>query len=148
MTYKDAVKHGFYELQSARDWYREVTADVGMHADLVEWWVRTAALLAFSCLAMVYGQQVGTQTAENHPKLPSQKCTTTGGCVNQNTAVVLDANWRWLHTTSGYTNCYTGNTWDASLCPDPVTCAQNCALDGADYAGECIAARCCVCRGD
>ena len=46
MTYKDAVKHGFYELQSARDWYREVTADVGMHADLVEWWVRTAALLA------------------------------------------------------------------------------------------------------
>lgn len=44
MHYKDALKYGFYELQSARDWYREVTADVGMHADLVEWWIRSAAL--------------------------------------------------------------------------------------------------------
>lgn len=36
---------------------------------------------------------------------------------------------------SGYTNCYTGNTWDTTLCPDPTTCAKNCALDGADYSG-------------
>jgi cellulose 1,4-beta-cellobiosidase len=48
---------------------------------------------------------------------------------------VLDANWRWLHTTTGYTNCYTGNEWDTSLCPDATTCAKNCALDGADYSG-------------
>ncbi|KAG6843509.1 hypothetical protein H0H87_003662 [Tephrocybe sp. NHM501043] len=34
MNYKDAVKLGFYEFQSARDWYREVTSDVGMHVDL------------------------------------------------------------------------------------------------------------------
>jgi cellulose 1,4-beta-cellobiosidase len=34
-----------------------------------------------------------------------------------------------------YTNCYTGNTWDATLCPDDTTCAANCALDGADYTG-------------
>ncbi|KAI0072539.1 exo-cellobiohydrolase I precursor [Panus rudis PR-1116 ss-1] len=95
---------------------------------------RTAALVGFSLLAMVYGQQVGTNTAENHPKLSSQHCTSSG-CTSQNTAVVLDANWRWLHTTSGYTNCYTGNSWDASLCPDPTTCASNCALDGADYTG-------------
>ena len=33
------------------------------------------------------------------------------------------------------TNCYTGNTWDTSICPDDATCAQNCALDGADYSG-------------
>ena len=45
MHYKDALKYGFFELQSSRDWYREVTADVGMHADLTEWWIRTAALL-------------------------------------------------------------------------------------------------------
>ncbi|KDQ54541.1 hypothetical protein JAAARDRAFT_38215 [Jaapia argillacea MUCL 33604] len=43
--YKDALKYGFYELQSARDWYREVTGDIGMHADLVKDWIRTAALL-------------------------------------------------------------------------------------------------------
>jgi leucyl-tRNA synthetase len=39
------LKYGFYELQSARDWYREVTGDVGMHGDLVLSWIRTAALL-------------------------------------------------------------------------------------------------------
>jgi leucyl-tRNA synthetase len=44
--YKDALKYGFYELQSARDWYREVTADVGMHADLVRYWIQISALLA------------------------------------------------------------------------------------------------------
>jgi len=44
--YKDATKYGFYELQSARDWYREVTADIGMHADLVRYWITVAALLA------------------------------------------------------------------------------------------------------
>ena len=44
--YKDATKFGFYELQSARDWYREVTADIGMHADLVRYWITVAALLA------------------------------------------------------------------------------------------------------
>jgi leucyl-tRNA synthetase len=44
-NYKDALKYGFYELQSARDWYREVTSDVGMHSTLVNYWMRTAALL-------------------------------------------------------------------------------------------------------
>lgn len=45
MEYKDALKYGFYELQTARDWYREVTSDVGMHAELVEWWIRVAVIL-------------------------------------------------------------------------------------------------------
>ncbi|KAG8867092.1 Exoglucanase, partial [Tulasnella sp. 331] len=30
-------------------------------------------------------------------------------------------------------NCYKGNQWDPASCPDPVTCAANCALDGAAY---------------
>lgn len=95
---------------------------------------RKAALLAFSFLAIAHGQQVGTQQAETHPTLPSQKCTASG-CTSASTSVVLDANWRWVHTTSGYTNCYTGNAWDTSICPDGVTCAKACALDGADYSG-------------
>jgi len=45
-NYKDALKYGFYELQSARDWYREVTSDVGMHANLVKYWIRVQAILA------------------------------------------------------------------------------------------------------
>jgi cellulose 1,4-beta-cellobiosidase len=48
---------------------------------------------------------------------------------------VLDSNWRWLHKIGDATNCFTGNTWDNSLCPDPQSCAKNCALDGADYSG-------------
>ncbi|KAF8996014.1 glycosyl hydrolase family 7-domain-containing protein, partial [Cyathus striatus] len=71
------------------------------------------ALLAFSFLAVVYGQQVGTSTAEVHPSLTWKKCTTAGGCVTQASgAVTVDANWRWLHNVGGYTNCYTGNTWN------------------------------------
>lgn len=49
-------------------------------------------------------------------------------------SVVLDANWRWLHNNGGYTNCYTGNSWDNSLCPNDEECAKNCALDGVDEA--------------
>lgn len=51
------------------------------------------------------------------------------------TKVTLDANWRWTHATTGPTNCYTGDSWNTTACPDGVTCAQNCALDGADYSG-------------
>ncbi|KAJ7138655.1 cellobiohydrolaseI [Mycena filopes] len=92
----------------------------------------TAALISLCLLAVVSAQQVGTQVAENHPTMSSQKCT-AAGCTTLSTSVVLDANWRWLHSTSGLTNCYTGNTWNATLCPDPATCTKNCALDGADY---------------
>ncbi|KAJ7670314.1 cellulose 1,4-beta-cellobiosidase precursor [Mycena rosella] len=94
----------------------------------------TTSLISLCLAAFVAGQQVGTQMAETHPTLSSQKCTASG-CTTQATSVVLDGNWRWLHATNSTTNCYTGNTWDAALCPDPATCASNCALDGADYGG-------------
>lgn len=93
------------------------------------------ALLFASFLASVQGQQVGTQQAEVHPSLTWQTCTEGGSCTSNNGKVVIDANWRWVHTTSGYTNCYTGNKWDSSICPDDETCAENCAVDGADYQG-------------
>ncbi|KNZ77904.1 Exoglucanase, partial [Termitomyces sp. J132] len=86
----------------------------------------------------VSAQQVGTLTAETHPKLPWYKCTKAGGCTQQSSgAVTIDANWRWTHSAASgsSTNCYTGNTWDSTLCPDDATCASNCALEGADYSG-------------
>ncbi len=94
---------------------------------------RKAALVAFSLLAVACAQQAGTQTAETHPPLTWETCTTGGTCTSNAGSVTLDANWRWVHTTTGYTNCYTGNTWDTSICPDGTTCAENCAVDGADY---------------
>ena len=92
-------------------------------------------LFAAILFAVVNGQQAGTNTPEVHPPLTIQSCTKSGGCQTEAKSVVIDSNWRWTHTTSGTKNCYTGNTWDTSLCPDGVTCAQNCALDGADYQG-------------
>jgi cellulose 1,4-beta-cellobiosidase len=114
---------------------------------------RAAALISFVYLATVSAQQAGTSTPETHPSLSYQTCTTSGGCTTVQGSITLDANWRWVHNVGGYTNCYTGewiscisitfahlaccagNEWDATLCPDPTTCATNCALDGADYSG-------------
>ncbi|KAJ5885234.1 CAZyme family GH7 [Penicillium taxi] len=91
------------------------------------------ALFFSAMMAVAYGQQAGTSTTETHPSLTWQNYTSSGSYTTVSGSVVIDANWRWVHSTSGYTNCYTGNTWDASLCPDDVTCAENCALDGANY---------------
>jgi cellulose 1,4-beta-cellobiosidase len=107
-----------------------------------------AVLLALSVASVVLAQQVGTNTAESHPKLQVStvscvcqhhscefsrgccnrgvQCTKGGTCTTSQHSVVLDANWRWLHSTSGYTNCYTGNKWDTSICSDDTSCAQVC----------------------
>ncbi|KAH7098582.1 glycoside hydrolase [Auriculariales sp. MPI-PUGE-AT-0066] len=94
----------------------------------------SSALVSIALAAYARSQQVGTAQAENHPSLSWSKCTSSG-CTSQQGSVVLDANWRWTHITDGYTNCYTGNTWNASVCSDGAECAQNCAVDGADYSG-------------
>jgi cellulose 1,4-beta-cellobiosidase len=86
-----------------------------------------------SVLSVAYAQQIGTLQAETHPTLTWQTCTASGCTTNQG-SVTLDSNWRWLHAVGNSTNCYTGNTWNTTLCPDNVSCAKNCALDGAAYA--------------
>jgi cellulose 1,4-beta-cellobiosidase len=94
-----------------------------------------AALLSFSFLWRAYCQQIGTETPEVHPPITWQSCSAGGSCTTNQGSVVLDANWRYLHSTTSSTNCYSGNIWDTTLCPDPTACATNCALDGADYEG-------------
>ncbi|KAM3064825.1 hypothetical protein ACMFMG_010465 [Clarireedia jacksonii] len=94
----------------------------------------STALAITSLFAAARAQQVGTLTTETHPPLTVSQCTSSG-CTTSAQSIVIDANWRWLHSTSGSTNCYTGNKWDSTLCPDGATCAANCALDGADYSG-------------
>lgn len=92
------------------------------------------ALALTSLLVGARAQQAGTLTAETHPPLTVSKCTASG-CTSSTQSIVLDANWRWTHDIEGYTNCYTGNAWNETICPDGATCAANCALDGADYSG-------------
>lgn len=60
-------------------------------------------------VAVAHAQQAGTQTKETHPSLTWKKCTESG-CKEQQGSVVIDANWRWVHSTDGSDNCYTGNT--------------------------------------
>lgn len=91
-------------------------------------------IAAISALvAAVKAQQVCTLTTETKPSLSWSTCTSAGSCTSTTAPVVIDANWRWVHDTEGYLNCYTGNTWNATYCPDNESCAENCCLDGADY---------------
>ena len=94
---------------------------------------KLATLVAL--LGAVRAQQACSLTTETHPPLQWSKCASGGSCSPVSGSVTVDSNWRWLHSTSGSTNCYTGNTWDKSFCPDGKTCAANCCLDGADYSG-------------
>ncbi|KAF1839453.1 exoglucanase-like protein 1 precursor [Decorospora gaudefroyi] len=98
---------------------------------------RTLALTSLSLFGAARAQQVGKEQTETHPRMTWQTCTGRGGnsCSNKQGSVVLDSNWRWAHVTSGYENCYDGNEWISSHCPDGLTCTENCAIDGADYSG-------------
>ncbi|KAK6855100.1 exoglucanase type C [Apiospora arundinis] len=94
---------------------------------------KLAAIAAL--VAAARAQSSCSLTAEKHPSMSWQQCSAGGSCSNKAGSVVIDANWRWTHSTSGSTNCYTGNKWDSSLCPDGASCTKNCCVDGADYAG-------------
>lgn len=92
--------------------------------------------LAFALAACARAQQKGTEQAEVHPPMTTYECASDGSCTpDTSTSITLDANWRWTHIVGSTTNCYTGDEWDTTACPDPVTCAANCAIDGADYPG-------------
>lgn len=91
-------------------------------------------LAAISALvAAVKAQQACTLTTETKPSLSWSTCTSAGSCTSTSGSVVIDSNWRWVHDVDGYTNCYTGNEWNTTICPDDETCASACCLDGADY---------------
>merc|ERR1719331_3571407 len=89
-----------------------------------------SAVVASLCAGAV-AQKAGQQTPEKHPKMTFSECSETG-CQSKNGEIVIDSNWRWTHKTGDITNCYTGNTWDSSICPDEETCSQACVVEGAD----------------
>jgi len=93
--------------------------------------MRLPLLLCWT-VSVVLGQQVGTEKKNENLDLQMEECTGSEDCKPIKTKVTLDANWRWMHETDGYQNCYTGNLWDDTLCPDPETCGENCCVDGVD----------------
>jgi cellulose 1,4-beta-cellobiosidase len=81
----------------------------------------------FGAFGLASGQQAGTQKTNYHMPIQLSQCTSSG-CTSESKSLTVDANWRWTHSAAGYTNCYSGNQWDATLCPDGASCAENCAL--------------------
>jgi cellulose 1,4-beta-cellobiosidase len=64
-------------------------------------------------ISLAAAQQAGSQKGnEYHPPLHLGTCTKDNGCQKQERSVVLDANWRWVHKTNDWHNCYTGSDWD------------------------------------
>jgi len=90
----------------------------------------TLFIVLTAILAVATAQQAGHLEQEGNPTMTLKQCTLAGGCVSKQAKLVLDSNWRWVHSTSGYENCYTGNKWNSAICSDPAQCSQNCALEG------------------
>jgi len=76
-------------------------------------------------------QQVGNLSKEEPPSLVVHRCSKSGGCQMEEATVTLDANWRWVHSTSSTSaDCLAGDGWAPAICPDPETCARRCAIEG------------------
>lgn len=91
-------------------------------------------LLAVTCTT---AQTIGTWESEIHPKLDWKRCSSSGvdSCQTVQGELTVDSNWRWAHENSegGYRSCVEYAMWNKTLCPDGRTCAENCAIDGAQY---------------
>nr|ADB85439.1 GH7 family protein [Limnoria quadripunctata] len=90
--------------------------------------MRLALTFLLCFLAVCHGQQAGNETEEYHSPLTWEN---DGSIVSG--SVVIDANWRWIHSASyseNQTSCYDGVMWDTDLCPDADTCTENCAVEG------------------
>jgi cellulase len=91
--------------------------------------------IAATLLGLAMAQTPGN-SSEVHPKITTWKCTKAGGCVEKNSAIVLDSATHWIHqknnTALGCGNW--GSGADPIACPDEKTCAQNCIIEGIpDY---------------
>jgi cellulase len=93
--------------------------------------------LAASALAGLALAQTPPSAPDPHPLLPTWKCSSSGGCVQQNTSVVLDFEYRNVHAAGSTTSCLTGNfgmKLDPARCPNKETCDKNCVIDPMNYA--------------
>jgi leucyl-tRNA synthetase len=72
MMFREAIKVGFYEFQTARDLYRDATADVGMHADLVERFISVQALLA-APIAPHFSEYLWKSTLKNESSIQNTR---------------------------------------------------------------------------
>ncbi|KAI9327366.1 putative glycosyl hydrolase family 7 protein [Zopfochytrium polystomum] len=102
---------------------------------------RRSALAAATLLAailvspkVVAAQGVGSTTTETQPAFTARECTVKAGCSVTTMYVTADQGRRNILSAADPTvKCKNGTGWNGDLCPDPETCAKNCALDGIHY---------------
>ena len=102
---------------------------------------RSLAYQALVLLPLVSAQQIG-RIREIHPRFPTETCTNQHGCVTHQTSVVLDAlshPVQNIHTGALCENSTGG--FSSSVCSTAEACAQNCALEGVNYAQHGVQAR-------
>jgi len=93
--------------------------------------------LILSFLLGLASAQTPGKSPEVHPKLQTWKCTNRGGCVPQNSAIVLDDLAHPVHQRNNPSlDCGEfGSAPNVTVCPDEATCAKNCIVEGiSDYA--------------
>ncbi|KAJ6483437.1 cellobiohydrolaseI [Mycena sanguinolenta] len=91
------------------------------------------AVALLHCATISSAQNVGTEAPETHPTLLIQQCSAPGVCSLVQSSIVLDGNLRPINSIATSTSCFTCDKWNPVVCPDPVTCTANCALEGVDY---------------
>jgi cellulase len=92
--------------------------------------------IIFLLLGLTAAQTPG-KSPEVHPRLQIWKYTKRGGCVPQNSAIVLDDLAHPVHQLADTSlNCGDwGSAPNLTVCPDEATCAKNCIVEGiSDYA--------------
>jgi cellulase len=90
-----------------------------------------------SLLQGLVAAQTPGNSPEVHPRLQTWKCTKRGGCMPQNSAIVLDDLAHPVHQLADTSlNCGNwGSAPNVTVCPDEATCAKNCIVEGiSDYA--------------
>ncbi|KAJ7441069.1 cellobiohydrolaseI [Mycena galericulata] len=92
------------------------------------------AVALLHCTTISNAQNVGTEMPETHPTLTIQQCSTPGVCSTVQYSVVLDGNLRPINSIASPASCFFCDEWNPAVCPNPVTCVENCALEGVDYA--------------
>jgi cellulase len=97
---------------------------------------RSLPFVASALLGLAVAQHPG-DAPEVHPRLKTWKCTVDGGCVEQNSAIVIDALSHPVYQVDNPSlGCGDwGNAPNVTVCPDAETCQANCRMDGiSDYA--------------